>query len=482
MRIISYNINGLKKFLKKDSTQTTLDQFFFNQNKQVNKVLDFDYLLSSTNVDIICLQEIRLQSDFDESLLKNVRKLYKSIHLNINTSSIKAYSGVAIFSKIKIDSIFNDFDAASRPLQEKFNSYPFSKEGRIITAFFESFILINIYVPNSKIDFSRLEERGCWEDCLSSYIYELTSHNKYIIITGDFNVSLSCNITRSTLYPGFHPNEISWFSDLLSKTNLVDCFDSNSSTKYSHTYGYVKSKFDYVLCSQELHKKSKYIILDQYKLSDHLPLQFDCDLSIKSLNKQVSTTKHIVNENLSLTLIEHFYSPEMCKKLWDEIIESKDFKRPHTNKNGLLSKKRNKIVYGSIETYKINYLGKEISTPVIHWNKVPLIKQLAEQCGSITGEIYNTCTIQYYNNGKVNIKPHRDKEMTKGTYIVSLSLGSTRVMKFESCKTKKVVDCELKEGMLCVINPPTNDYWLHSIPEDSTVKPRISVIFRKYNN
>ena len=410
-------------------------------------------------------------------------KYYKFIYLNSNTSSIKSYSGVAIFSKIKIEKVFNNFDAASKPLQDKFNLYPFSKEGRIITAFFESFILVNMYVPNSKIDLSRLEERGFWEDCLSSYICELNVYNKYIIVTGDFNVALYCNVTRSKIFPCCHPQEISWFSDLLSKTKLIDCFNPEiSPTKYSHTFGYVKSKLDYFICSQELHKNSKCIILDEYNLSDHLPLQFECDFPTPKQSNVQPKNHEIIkveNDNLSITLIENFYSLDMCKKLWDKIIESGDFKRPHTNKDGSLSKKRNKIVYGSIDTYKITYLGKEIVSPIINWDKVPLIKQLATQCTSITGEIYNTCTIQYYNNGQVDIKPHRDKEMAKGTYIVSLSLGATRIMRFESNNSKSQVNCELKEGTLCVINPPTNDYWLHSIPTDATTEPRISIIFRK---
>ena len=56
LRIISYNVNGLKKLVKTDATQTTLDQFFKKQNTLENKVstLDFNYLLSSSNADIIC--------------------------------------------------------------------------------------------------------------------------------------------------------------------------------------------------------------------------------------------------------------------------------------------------------------------------------------------------------------------------------------------------------------------------------------------
>lgn len=476
MYIISYNINGLKKFLvKSDPKQRTLDQYF---NIKSNS-LDFNSLLNS-EVDIICFQETKLQSETDITIFSSIKKSFPYICFNNNKTGIKSYSGVAILSKHKFVNVYHDFDLASESLKEKFNSFNFSREGRIVTVEFEKYFLINIYTPNSKNDFSRLEERGHWEDCILSYILEITNTNsKSIILAGDFNVSLTKSKTIKFI-SGWHPQEINWFQNLLEKTNLVDCFDSqNSQIPYSYTLGLIK--LDYFLCSKDLN--ASYTILSDYELSDHSPLKLNCEIPEEKLEPNVLnekiTKKEIVDEKLSLTLIDNFCDEKRCEILWNEILNSGDFKHPHKNKDGNLSKKRNKIIYGSIGSYSIKYRNKEIVTPVINWEKVPELKQLAFDCGSITNEKYNTCTIQYYNNGEVDIKPHRDKEMEKGTFIVSLSLGATRTMKFENISSGTIVNCSLSQGTLCIINPPTNDFWLHSIPKDSTTEPRISVIFRK---
>ncbi len=70
--------------------------------------------------------------------------------------------------------------------------------------------------------------------------------------------------------------------------------------------------------------------------------------------------------------------------------------------------------------------------------------------------------------------------MIHGSVITSLSLGQTRTMRFEN--NNKIIDIILKNGSLCCIYPPTNDKWLHSIPLDNSQKPRMSLIFRRYQN
>jgi alkylated DNA repair dioxygenase AlkB len=66
--------------------------------------------------------------------------------------------------------------------------------------------------------------------------------------------------------------------------------------------------------------------------------------------------------------------------------------------------------------------------------------------------------------------------MKFGTIITSISLGTPRIMRFE--KDDKIIDLLLESGSLCLIMPPTNNYWLHSIPKDTSLTPRISLIFR----
>ncbi len=159
------------------------------------------------------------------------------------------------------------------------------------------------------------------------------------------------------------------------------------------------------------------------------------------------------------------------------------FKRTHVNKDGAPSKRRNKIIYGDEDfpSYSFIYQGKTVATRVNPWSALPILRTIRDKITELTGETYHVCVIQLYNNGAVGIDPHRDKEMMPGTIIASVSLGETRVMRFER-GGYEMIDIPLTAGTLCLLQPPTNDYWLHSIPRDSTVAPRISLVFRNCKN
>ena len=169
-------------------------------------------------------------------------------------------------------------------------------------------------------------------------------------------------------------------------------------------------------------------------------------------------------------------SDELFKKIISNPIH---FKNNPITKKGAPSKKRNKTIYGSLDTYTIVYKGKIIDTPIHSWESFPELYVLVKRIGKTTMQTYNTCVIQIYNSGVVGINPHKDKEMKLGTTIASISLGETRTMRFERSNFD-MLDIPLESGSLCLIKPPTNDYWLHSIPLDTTTNIRISLIFRNY--
>lgn len=140
-------------------------------------------------------------------------------------------------------------------------------------------------------------------------------------------------------------------------------------------------------------------------------------------------------------------------------------------------RKRSKCIYGSVPLYRAVFQGKPHYTKVHNWDKdMPLLRELAEQLSAITGDHLNTCVLQYYPSGKVGISPHRDKEVESNQWIVSLSLGATRTMRFEYRGANH--DIPLPHGSICIIYPPTNSKWAHSIPCDDTTEPRISLVFR----
>jgi len=183
-------------------------------------------------------------------------------------------------------------------------------------------------------------------------------------------------------------------------------------------------------------------------------------------------------EYMDIDIYSKYISQSEADALFKKIIDNPiHFKNEAITKKGEPSKKRNKTIYGSIKKYTIVYRGKTIQTHVHDWKQFPELEALSKRIEEKTDQPYNTCVIQIYNTGVVGIKPHRDKEMKAGSIIASISLGETRNMRFErdGCET---VDIPLESGTLCLINPPTNDYWLHSIPSDETKNIRVSLIFR----
>ena len=185
-------------------------------------------------------------------------------------------------------------------------------------------------------------------------------------------------------------------------------------------------------------------------------------------------------DRMNIDIHEEYLSIQESNDLFEKIIHNPiHFKNNTITKKGFPSKKRNKTIYGCVKTYTIVYNGKIIETPIHPWESFPELFHLAKRIEETTLQSYNTCVIQIYNSGIVEIKPHRDKEMNPGTNIASISLGETRAMRFER-RGFDILDIPLKPGTLCIIKPPTNDYWLHSIPIDTTMNIRISLVFRHF--
>jgi len=117
MKIISYNINGIRS-----STKKGLNDFIKN-----------------VNADIICLQETRATKEQILQSLENV----EDYEIYINESQRKGYSGTAVLTKKKPNSY-----------SEKLNYVNFDNEGRLQVLEYDNFVLVNLYTPNGN---SRLE-------------------------------------------------------------------------------------------------------------------------------------------------------------------------------------------------------------------------------------------------------------------------------------------------------------------------------------
>ena len=148
MKIISWNVNGLRAVYKKGFTE------FFSQ----------------VNADIFCIQETKMQEGQIELKLDEYNQYF-------NYAIRKGYSGTAIFSKSKPQKVTYGIGIEEH-----------DREGRVITLEFEKFYLINCYTPNSGRELARLDYRMVWEEEFKKYLKDLDK-KKPIIVCGDLNVA-----------------------------------------------------------------------------------------------------------------------------------------------------------------------------------------------------------------------------------------------------------------------------------------------------
>lgn len=148
MKLISWNVNGLRACVKKGF----LDYFH------------------EQNADIFCVQETKLQNGQIDLDLKGYHQYW-------NYALKKGYSGTAVFTKTK-------------PLTVKYGvgDMEMEDEGRILTLEFQRFFLVNVYAPNAQRDLARLPFRLDWETRIRSYLVELNA-SKPVILCGDLNVA-----------------------------------------------------------------------------------------------------------------------------------------------------------------------------------------------------------------------------------------------------------------------------------------------------
>lgn len=142
---------------------------------------------------------------------------------------------------------------------------------------------------------------------------------------------------------------------------------------------------------------------------------------------------------------------------------------------------RTSMIFGDTGLiYRVTYQGITTETEALSWNTLPGLLELKTLIESIIKQKLTVCIIQCYPNGKVGIGPHRDKEMVPGTIIDGLSIGATRTIEFTR-QGYEPVRIKLPSGSNYVMNPPTNDKWLHSIIREGKIKEcRFSCTFRNY--
>ena len=256
MKIISWNVNGVRAIMKKDFMK------FFNKEK----------------ADIYCLQEIKIHEDHLTDELKDIGAL-KNYKTYWDCAERKGYSGLVIISKIKPLSIKKGFGVKK-----------FDIEGRVLTFELPKFYLINVYAPNSKPELERLQEKVEFNKKFIAYCEKLRKI-KPIIFCGDLNVAHKeidlRNPKQNEKNAGFTIEERTAFQKQLDK-GYLDTFrifnqDPDNYTWWSYRFNArarnMGWRIDYFCVSKKIIKNFKSsMILDKQTGSDHCPVTLNISL------------------------------------------------------------------------------------------------------------------------------------------------------------------------------------------------------------
>lgn len=252
MKIVSWNVNGVRAVAKKN---------FFN---------DFEKM----DADVLCLQETKAQ---DDQVKETLASLF-GYHIYSNSAEKKGYSGTAIISKTVPLNVTKDIGITEH-----------DKEGRVLCAEYEKFFVITVYVPNSKNDLSRLDDRQNFDKAFFNYLKNLEKL-KPVIVCGDFNVAHKAidlarpkpNYNKSA---GFMQEEIDGM-DRYTQAGFIDTFrhfNGDTPDKYSW-WSYragargnnVGWRIDYFLASESLVPQiANASILNEVMGSDHCPVAIE---------------------------------------------------------------------------------------------------------------------------------------------------------------------------------------------------------------
>lgn len=254
MKLISWNINGIRAIVKKDFTQS----------------------IEKIDPDILCLQETKAQ----EEEVRQALSALSEYHIYVNSAKVKGYSGVVLLSKQLPLSVVNDMGVEAH-----------DQEGRVICAEYPDFYLVTVYIPNSGQELKRLDYRKQWDTDFLKYLRAL-DQSKPLIVCGDFNVAhraidLKNDKANYNKTAGYTQTEIDGMDHLLA-AGFVDTFRHLHPDEVAYTYWSYRFKarerntgwrIDYFLTSQSfLNKVTSAKIYPAYFGSDHCPIGIEIEV------------------------------------------------------------------------------------------------------------------------------------------------------------------------------------------------------------
>lgn len=254
MRIITYNVNGIRAAIKKGL---------------------YDWI-KATNPDVLCIQETKAQPD--QVPTEEFEALGYSTYLH--SAVKKGYSGVAILSKTKPQHVEYGMGI---------EKYDF--EGRVIRADYDGVSVISVYHPSGSSGDLRLAFKMEWLVDFQNYINELKKDIPKLVISGDYNICHEAidihDPVRNKTVSGFLPEERDWLTGFIN-SGFIDSFRFLNKDPHHYSWWSYRAnaraknlgwRIDYNMVAESLQNKiERAIILPEAKHSDHCPVVVELNI------------------------------------------------------------------------------------------------------------------------------------------------------------------------------------------------------------
>jgi len=254
MKIISYNVNGIRSAIEKG-------------------LVNF---LQSTDANVVCFQETKAEEaniTQHEFAIDTTGFKYRYW----NSAVKKGYSGVAIFSRV-----------APKNVSIGFGHPEYDQEGRIIRADFENYSVISVYIPSGSSGDERQAYKMKWLEFFNEYIQNLKREIPRLVICGDYNIGhhpidIHDPISNKNS-SGFLPEEREWLTEFIS-SGFTDSFRHFNDAAHQYSWWSFRAgsrarnkgwRIDYCMNSIELNEHLKDAgILQEQVHSDHCPVYIE---------------------------------------------------------------------------------------------------------------------------------------------------------------------------------------------------------------
>ncbi|MCF8234503.1 MAG: exodeoxyribonuclease III [Bacteroidales bacterium] len=253
MKIVSYNVNGIRAAIKKGLVEW----------------------IRASNADIICLQETKAQPEqiplFDLEEMGYISNWF--------SAKKRGYSGVAILTKTEPDKVVSGM-----------NIDVYDVEGRLMRADYGDVSVISVYHPSGSSGDIRQAFKMKWLEDFQKYINELKKERPKLIISGDYNICHKPidihDPIRNATSSGFLPEEREWMSGFLD-SGFIDSFRYFNEEPHQYSWWSYRAnarannkgwRIDYNMVSNPLENKMNSArILPEAMHSDHCPVVLDID-------------------------------------------------------------------------------------------------------------------------------------------------------------------------------------------------------------